>query len=412
MDAGSRCVFRLRRQLHVMGIESDVLTYNWGNESRREWPDEYGTVWLADSWYRHARVRRRPSGKVSMSLLGWAGVILSRGMATLLGGRNYQSSGFPLAAAAKLGRRLRTLCAANVYDWAVSVSYPFVNHQAVLKWCPENQRIALYNLDPYHANGTYPPQGLAKRLGQELAAYEKCSAIFCTPEQMDDYRRPEFDAVRHKIYPLPYPNLEPPTVGTPSGIEFDKSCINLVYLGTVYADIRRPEALLKLFAAMVEKEPRLRLYIIGKKFGMGAEKYLEEYGQRLGSHLVVHAPVPPDCTPDILENADVLVNMGNTVPNQMPSKLIEYIATGKPMLNISPSHNCNTLSYIERHPLAFQCFNGEETYDNVVEKALAFCRMSRGKGLGWETVEGIYSEETVRRVAERFIEALWVAKKR
>ena len=37
-----------------------------------------------------------------------------------------------------------------------------------------------------------------------------------------------------------------------------------LYLGTVYGDIRKPEVLFKLFQKMVEKEPRLRLYVVGK----------------------------------------------------------------------------------------------------------------------------------------------------
>ena len=35
----------------------------------------------------------------------------------------------------------------------------------------------------------------------------------------------------------------------------------------------------------------------------------------------------------IYQEADILVNIGNSIDNQMPSKIFEYISTGKPILN-------------------------------------------------------------------------------
>ena len=50
------------------------------------------------------------------------------------------------------------------------------------------------------------------------------------------------------------------------------------------------------------------------------------------------------------------VNMGNTVNNQMPSKVVEYISTGKPILNLSVNEKCSTLGLMKRYVNGFQVF--------------------------------------------------------
>ena len=166
-----------------------------------------------------------------------------------------------------------------------------------------------------------------------------------------------FCDVRKKIHPLPYPKLVRPVLRDKCPIQFDSAHINLLYLGTVYGDIRKPEVLFKLFQKMVEKEPRLRLYVVGKKFGADADRYLTEYSEKLGDKLRCYAPIPPEQTADLLLRADVLVNMGNTVNNQMPSKVVEYISTGKPILNLSVNEKCSTLGLMKRS-LGSRCSRG------------------------------------------------------
>jgi|GEM_PF-2619383 len=405
-DAGSQCIHQLRGSLCGQGTKSDVLTYVWGKETEAPIQDEFGVVYPIRTWYRYARVKRAANGTIRMSPAQWARVAAARGLAMLLEGRCYAQRGVPVHAANHLGKRLRALCLENEYDWVVSVAYPFTNHLVAARWTPESTRLALYNLDPYWNNGTYPPQLAAARADEEADVYQKANCIFCTPEQLPDYQIPAFQRVAGKIHPLPYPKLVRPKVQQACPIQFNPECINLLYLGTVYGDIRKPEALFKLFQHAVEIEPKLRLYIVGKKFGADANLYLTEYKAKLGGKLQCYSPIPPEQTMDLLLRADVLVNMGNTVRNQMPSKVVEYISTGKPILNISASETCNTLVVLKRYPLCFQCFSWPEETSVVAKELVNFCQREKGNAIPWSEIEVLYDDLKLDQIARNFLQIL------
>lgn len=405
-DPCSQCIHQLRRALYEQGVKTDVLTYAWNGEKEQPVADEYGMLYPTRTWYRYARVKRMPDGKIQMSPVQWSKVAAARGVAVLLEGSHYAQRGVPVHAANHLGKRLRVLCLENRYDWVVSVAYPFANHLVAAKWTPAPAKLAFYNLDPYWNNGTYPSQLAEARAAEEAAVYQKANCVFCTPEQQADYQTETFRAVAYKIHPLPYPKLVRPKVQQACPIQFDSECINLLYLGTVYGDIRKPEALFKLFQHAVEIEPKLRLYIVGKKFGADADRYLTEYKAKLGEKLQCYSPIPPEQTVDLLLRADVLVNMGNTVRNQMPSKVVEYISTGKPILNISASETCNTLVVLKRYPLCFQCFSWPEETSVVAKELVNFCQREKGNAIPWSEIEVLYDDLKLDQIARNFLQIL------
>lgn len=405
-DAGSQCIDQLRSALYRQGLKSDVLTYVWDSEKETPVQDEFGTVYPTHTWYRYARVKRTANGTIRMSPAQWACVAAARGLATLLEGPHYAQRGVPVHAANHLGKRLRALCLENRYDWVVSVAYPFTNHLMAARWTPESTRLAFYNLDPYWNNGTYPPQLAASRAAEEADVYRKADCIFCTPEQLPDYQGPAFQKVADKVHPLPYPKLIEPKRQENCPIQFDPECINLLYLGTVYGDIRKPEVLFRLFEQALQREPRLRLYVIGKKFGAAADQYLTEYSRKLGDALICGHPIPSEQTTDLLLRADILVNMGNTVHNQMPSKLVEYIATGKPILNVSVDRDCNTLPLLKRYPICFQCFPEDAESPVIADELVRFCQRGKGHVLSWNAIENLYDDVKLDRVAENFLQLL------
>ena len=50
--------------------------------------------------------------------------------------------------------------------------------------------------------------------------------------------------------------------------------------------------------------------------------------------------------------ADVLVNLGNQTAFQLPSKVVEYAAAGKPVVNIAPHREDSSIEFFQAYPLA------------------------------------------------------------
>lgn len=405
-DPAARCIEYLRTELKKNNVQSDVLTYAWKGEQESSVEDELGRIFLAQTWYRFSRLKRGANGKIQMSLSKLFLAVLTRLFAFALEGKYYSQRGLPMKATRQMGKKLRQLCGQDHYDWIVSVAYPFANHKTVLEWRPKEMPVALYNLDPYYNNGTYASSAKADRLHEEIQVYEQAECVFCTPEQWPDYHKDAFKNIINKIQTLPYPNLVPPKVLDKCDIRFDPQKINCIYLGTIYGNIRKPDALFQLFEQAIKQEPDLQLYIIGKKFGRDAERYLVEYSEKLPQNIICLDPIPAEQTMDALLHADILVNLGNCVANQMPSKIMEYISTGKPILNISMISNCSTLPVLGRYPLHFQCSREDCVQGKTIDQALAFCREHAGRRIAWDEVQEIYPDMQVGTVAEQFLQGL------
>ena len=54
-----------------------------------------------------------------------------------------------------------------------------------------------------------------------------------------------------------------------------------------------------------------------------------------------------------MRSADILVNIGNTNPYQEPSKLIEYVHAGRPIINIATISNDSSAILLEKYPAVF-----------------------------------------------------------
>ena len=88
----------------------------------------------------------------------------------------------------------------------------------------------------------------------------------------------------------------------------------------------------------------------------------------------------------------MLVNIGNSVDNFMPSKIFEYISTGKPIINVYKIPECPTLKYLAEYPLAL-CVSEEEIRQDLpgcAAKVRTFCLENRGKRVSAEEIGRLY----------------------
>ena len=107
-----------------------------------------------------------------------------------------------------------------------------------------------------------------------------------------------------------------------------------------------------------------------------------------------------------MADADVLINIGNSVPVHMPSKTLEYINTGKPMVNFYKLADCPTLYYTKRYPLALNLFEGDADRDAAAVRFIRFCEDNVGKTVERAFIESEYADCTPRYIAQKILESL------
>jgi len=90
----------------------------------------------------------------------------------------------------------------------------------------------------------------------------------------------------------------------------------------------------------------------------------------------------------------------------MPSKTLEYINTGKPMVNFYKFTNCPTLYYTKRYPLALNLFEEETDLDAATARFVRFCEENIGKTADHDWIEAEFADCTPQYIARKIIESL------
>ena len=107
-----------------------------------------------------------------------------------------------------------------------------------------------------------------------------------------------------------------------------------------------------------------------------------------------------------LNKANVLVNVGNSVTNQVPSKLFDYISKGKCILNTYKNYNCPTLKYLKNYSLAINVFEKTELNNDSVKFIETQIKNYMSKTISFSLIEKKYFNCTPIYVSNQILNVL------
>lgn len=280
-------------------------------------------------------------------------------------------------------------------DIIVSVSNPYFTAIAAAKSQVQCKRM-LYQLDP-HAFSLLINKKSKKLLKEEKYTCEKMDEIVITDLLYEENKNNELFRYLYKMKTINFPNVKKIQYKQfKNEIVFDKNFINCVFVGYFYEDIRNPKYILEIINKTENKN--ILFHIVGG----GAEDTIRKYKDCLGSRLIIHGRVPLENAINVMLNADILINIGNTIPNQMPSKIFDYISSGKPIINICKSDNCPTLKYTKRYPLCLNIVESDEITNSVMNDFENFCSENKDKRIEFELIKDTFLDCTAEYVGEQF----------
>jgi len=159
-----------------------------------------------------------------------------------------------------------------------------------------------------------------------------------------------------------FPNLEqtkivvvPPLFSPPKSVDCltyssaDSNKIRLVFAGTLYKSIRNPGTLLRFFQNLLATSlaEQLELHFYGVM--NDCHQCFNEYVDLIDSKVFIHGLVPREQAVRAMQNATVLVNIGNATDYQLPSKVVEYVMMGKPVLNVTKLYLDSSQSFFSNY---------------------------------------------------------------
>jgi len=201
----------------------------------------------------------------------------------------------------------------------------------------------------------------------ERKVFQAADAIMVTPEAINKYKElfPESLRKMHIVPPLlPFEM---------NNFDFSNQHLNfsnkiqLVFIGTLYKRIRNPKFLLELYNNMlkIKLKKSLELHFVGNI--NDCEYCFESYKHLLGKKIFIHGIVKKEKVYKLMKEADVLINIGNNIPYQLPSKVVEYASTGKPILNIVKKETDNSINFFNNYPIVLNII--EESNKTIDEQS-------------------------------------------
>jgi hypothetical protein len=280
-----------------------------------------------------------------------------------------------------LAKRLLTI---HNYKGLISVSHPFTGHlvglavkskSPLISWIADvGDPFCFLNETPTNNHKLYS----SLNYHYDRKVFNNANAITVTVESTLETYAALFPESAAKIHVIP------PLISVSAHSCSEESIfpraekIRLVYTGTLYRKVRDPLFLLKLF-------DKLLLSDIGSDielhfFGAIHDCYdcFMPYRALLGNKIFLHSRVNHETAFRAVKEASLLVNIGNNTPYQLPSKLVEYACTGKPVLNLVKTDKDSSIKFWRSYPAALCLFEDEAMLNsNRIDEVVSFIKNSR-----------------------------------
>ncbi|MDY0277323.1 MAG: hypothetical protein RBQ97_04495 [Acholeplasma sp.] len=289
------------------------------------------------------------------------------------------------------------------YDLVISVSLPFQSHYVAKKIKEarvDNLKWIAYEFDPYYYNTSIKASKSRRSRMKldELEVFDKCDALIFTPELHDYYLKNGFIKESEKLHSLPYATLNIVQHNNTTKLLnnfMNPREINCLFAGQLYDDIRNPRGLLAVFSRV---SPSINLIMMTN---YSVEK-LQMYS--VDGFLPTIVPFQThETTLFNLREADVLINIGNTVEFQAPAKIFEYISTGKPIIHFSKIKDDPVLKYLKNYPSKLIVNEWEADKIDYTQLVNEFCINSLNQKVRESDIINLLSEFTPVNVIDKFL---------
>ena len=248
-------------------------------------------------------------------------------------------------------KRATRLLRQQPFDAFISVSLPFTGHLVGLeikRHFPGLSWLAdigdPFSFSPNPMNNHFLFHKTNCRLERHILKSAHCSVVTAVAmrRQYAEAFGKRAVATMHIIPPLLHPRpLRPVHKGNKArqGFVSGNIPLKIAYFGALYAPVRTPDALLDLLLQTFALRPALRAQLEVHFYG----EIFPEFFERLSLEpcIRLHGLCAREVVQTAMQEADILLNIGNTTDFQLPSKAVDYLGAGKPIVH---------LSYTERDP--------------------------------------------------------------
>lgn len=288
---------------------------------------------------------------------------------------------------------------ADIYDVILVIVCPYEAAISTSSYIKNTKtKLFIWQVDPCSTNISMSKSSFKERLNIEDKIFNAAYRVFSVPQTYIDLSMNTsfFNKFCDKIIKMNLPLITKNNLYhiAQNNYRKNKKIYHCVFMGNIYNGIRDPLYTIRLFDNL--DADFAKLYIYGETTEDLSSKNVV-FNQKV-TILEAHR---------IMNNADFLVNIGNKMINQVPSKIYEYISFGKPIINICKNRNCPTLSILKKYPYVLNLYEEENIFDEQVNKLYNFIATNVNKHVSFDFIKKAYFECTPEFCAKMMLDEIY-----
>jgi len=295
------------------------------------------------------------------------------------------------------------------YDAIIGVSLPVETVFAA----SNSNKFIFYELDSITNNPEYK-RGVKKLYRRRLlrierALYDKAKLIIHLESNREYYeKKAEYDKYTKKTVYADVPNLvEQTCIESADNIESRNASepkVTIAYFGSLFPDYRSPEYIISVLKKASESvDLQCTFYSRG-----ACEDIIEQNEKDNPQVFSKGGYVEHEKVKRIIQRTDFLLSIGNMLTGDdysLPSKVIEYIGSGKPIIHVRGGDNDSAVKYLDKYGLAC-IIDPTCDFEYNVRSLVCFLKSKKGMSRCFQEVREVFENNDplyTAKIVERFI---------
>ncbi|MGF7057752.1 hypothetical protein [Brassicibacter mesophilus] len=250
-------------------------------------------------------------------------------------------------------------------------------------------KLGLYVLDSL-TNGSkreFLPKSWTEKKGWqwERIFYSMSDVIFNMRCHEEHHKKSRYDKYREEMKIVDIPLFRTLNQGFHKQTKIlDYGSFNWIYTGTLRMRNYNPWYAIKIFNIIQEKRKKMKFHFFSRG---DCEEKLMEYERITEGAIVRHGFVESEISISAIMESDILISVGTSDSSMIPSKIFEYMSTGKPIIHFYKQENDVCLQYYNMYPLAICIKEDDELLRNNAEKIFAFIDDIKGRKVKFSDIK-------------------------
>ncbi len=290
-------------------------------------------------------------------------------------------------------------CKKNDIDFVVTFVKPFHPMYALITSLGEKIKTAYYQLDPWGMHEISNDTNKNKRISREILAMTNSHHIFTTYELYSQYiADPDYGMLKEKMTPVRFPKLITNNYHEVCKKTEPDDEYHVFYLGTIYDEYRDPK---KIIDFIMSSSLNIKLHLIGEIYSESVKNALLEFSDKI----ILSEQVTSEEASRIMNSDVFLLNINNNISNQSPSKLIDYISTGNPIINCIKLENDRSEDTLSSYEMVFNFYEYELARNNI-EQFDSFLKKYKNRKVSRKAILDAYNEYTPEFICDQILQKM------